>query len=144
VIGRNLAIIAVPVGNPAQVPGVGAFAPDSALNTAICGANSPFGNFAALVLARAGVNPAGVRVAQGCDADAVARIARGELDAALVFRSNVPIPDNVEVINIPEDQNVVVDVRYAPTSEGGTGKSFQDFLASDQAKKVLSQRGFLP
>jgi hypothetical protein len=53
VIGRNLAIIAIPVGNPAPVGGVDAFASDSSLETAICCANGPFGNFAALVVASA-------------------------------------------------------------------------------------------
>jgi molybdate transport system substrate-binding protein len=144
VIGRNLAIIAVPAGNPAQVTGVGAFAPTAGLRTAICGADSPFGNFAALVLARGGVQPDPAQVASGCDADAVARVARGELDAALIFRSFLQIPEGVEVINIPDSQNLVIDVRYAPAINNDGNGSFEAFLASDPAKQVLTRQGFLP
>jgi len=144
VIGRNLAVIAVPAGNPAQVDGVDAFAEDSGLDTAVCGPNSPLGNFAALVLASGGVQPESELVKEGCEADAVARVSRGELDAALFFRSTVAIPENVEIVSIPDDRNIVVDIRYAPTTAGSDGNSFQAYLSSDQAKQILTQRGFLP
>jgi Bacterial extracellular solute-binding protein len=142
-IGRNLAIIAVPAGNPRQVTGVGAFAPDSALNTAVCAADSPFGNFGSIVVARGGVQPDPARVSSGCEADALARVARGELDAALVFRSFLQIPAGVEVVSIPDGQNLVIDVRYAPVA-GNTPGSFQAFLTSNPAKQLLTQQGLLP
>jgi Bacterial extracellular solute-binding protein len=144
VIGRNLAIITVPAGNAPQVTGVIAFAVGSGLDTAMCGADSPFGNFAALVVANGGVQPDLARVSAGCDADAVARVARGELDAALVFRASIPIPDGVEVVTIPDAQNVVIDIRYAPAGDGQEAGSFAQFLLSDPAKQVLAQQGFLP
>jgi hypothetical protein len=144
VIGRNLAIIAVPAGNPSQVTGVDTFAAGSGLDTAMCGADSPFGNFAALVVARGGVQPDPAHATSGCDADAVARVVRGELDAALVFRAFVPIPDGVEVVSIPDDQNLVIEVRYAPVAANASADSFQAFLRSDAAKQVLTQHGFLP
>jgi hypothetical protein len=142
--GRNLAIIAITVGNPAQVGGVVAFASDSSLETAICGANSPFGNFAALVVGFGGVQPDPSRVAEGCEAEAVAREVRRELDAALVFRAFVQIPEEVQVVNIPDDGNLVVNVRYAPAKGDASSDSFEGFLASDAAEQILSQRGFLP
>jgi molybdate transport system substrate-binding protein len=143
-IGRNLAIIAVPAGNPAGVTGVEALAPGSPLDTELCGPNSQVGNFAALVAARGGVHPDPSRIAEGCEADALARVARGELDAALVFRANLPIPDGVEVVNIPDDQNIVIDVSYAPAAGNPDPNSFQSFLATDQAAQVLSKHGLLP
>jgi ABC-type molybdate transport system substrate-binding protein len=144
VIGRNLAIIAVPVGNPAQVTGVDAFAPDSGLETMICGASSPAGNLAATVLSLGGVAADPARIGEGCDTDAAARVARGELDAALVFRGDTPIPQRVEVISIPDDQNLVLDVEYAPATADPSTDSFQGFLESDAATQILSQHGFLP
>jgi hypothetical protein len=144
VIGRNLAIIAVPAGNPSQVTGVDAFARDSVLETAICGAESPVGNFATLVLGRGGVRPDPARVGEGCDADVVARVASGQLDAALLFRGNVPIPEGVEVVNLPDDQNLVIDIRYAPAADDASTDSFQGFLASDAAQQLLTQQGYLP
>jgi hypothetical protein len=143
-IGRNLAIIAVPVGNPAQVTGVDVFASGSGLDTQICGGDSAYGNFGALVVGRAGVQPDVSRVAARCEADALARVARGELDAALLFRGSVPIPEGVEVVSIPDDQNIVIDVRYGPVADEAGDGSFQSFLASDAATQVLSQHGLLP
>jgi Bacterial extracellular solute-binding protein len=144
VIGRNLAIIAVAAGNPAEVTGVDVFADDSDLGTAICGPDSPFGNFGALVVARGGVQPDPARVTQGCEADAVGRVARGELDAALVFRTNVTMPQGVEIVNIPDDENLVIDVRYAPAAADASSDSFQQFLRSEAATMILTQQGFLP
>ena len=146
VIGRNLAIIAVPAGNPGQVTSADAFAPGSALDTAICGADSAYGNLATLVLERMGVTPDPARVGVGCDADAVAQVASGDLDAALVFRSFLEIPEGVEVVNIPEEQNLVIDIRYAPVggTEGSDTDSFAEFLQSDQATQILTHDGLLP
>jgi ABC-type molybdate transport system substrate-binding protein len=144
VIGRQLAIIVVPTGNPAQVTGVGAFAPASGLDTAACGVDTPLGNFAELVLEFGGVRPDPSVVAQGCEADVVARVARGELAAALIFRAFVPIPDGVEVSSIPDDRNIVIDIRYAPATGDADDTSFERFLASGEAERILSRQGFLP
>jgi molybdate transport system substrate-binding protein len=144
VLGRNLAIIVVPEGNPGQVTGVDVFASYAGLSTAICGVDSPYGNFAALVVERGGVKPDPSEVGAGCEADAVARVAGGELDAALVFRNNVQIPDDVEVINIPDDQNLVIDIRYAPVAGEPTDGSFAQFLESDRADQILTEQGLLP
>lgn len=144
VIGRNLAVIVVPAGNPAQVAGVDAFAPDSGLDTMICGTNTPAGNVAARVLSLGGIEPDPSRIGEACDADAVARVTTGEVDAALVFRGNVEIPEGVELVSIPDDQNVVIDVAYAPAASNANADSFQSFLESDAAVQILSQHGFLP
>jgi molybdate transport system substrate-binding protein len=144
VIGRNLAIIVVPAGNPAQVTGVDAFAPDSGLDTMICGANTPAGNVAARILSLGGIDPDPSRIGESCDADAVGRVAAGEVDAALVFRGNVELPDGVEFVSIPDDQNIVIDVAYAPVASDTSADSFQSFLESDAATQILSQHGFLP
>jgi hypothetical protein len=144
VIGRNLAIIAVPAGNAPQVTGVNAFAVGSGLDTAMCGADSPVGNFAVLVVAKGGVQPDLTRVSAGCDADAVARVAGGELDAALVFRASVPLLPGVEVVTIPDAQNVVIDIRYVSTGDGQGANAFAQFLQSDPGKRILTLQGFLP
>jgi hypothetical protein len=143
-IGRNLAIITVPAGNPSEVSGLDAFAEDSGLETAVCGPDSPYGNLAAALLSRANVELDPAQVGSGCEADAVARVARRELAAALVFRNFVQIPADVEVVDIPEDQNIVLDVRYLPASAAPSSGSFEAFLASDSAAQILSGFGFLP
>jgi hypothetical protein len=142
-IGSNRAIIAVPPGNPAQVTGAAAFAADSGLETQICGPNSPFGNLAALVALKAGVQPDPARVAEGCETDAVGRVARGELAAALVFRGQLTLPRGVEVVDIPDDQNLVIGVSYAARAGTGSGE-FEQFLSSDPATLVLAIQGLRP
>jgi molybdate transport system substrate-binding protein len=143
-IGRNLAVIAVPTGNPSQVSGLDAFADDSGLDTAVCGPDSPYGNLAADILMRAAVQLDPAQVGTDCGADAVARVAGGELDAALTFRAFVPIPPEVELVDVPEAQNIVLDIRYSPASGTPTSGSFEEFLTSDAAAQVLSESGFLP
>jgi len=143
-IGRNLAIIAVPTGNPSHVSGLDAFADDSGLDTAVCGPDSPYGNLAAAIVTRAGVDLDPAQVGTDCDADAVTRVAGGELDAALVFRAFVAVPPDVELVDLPEDQNLMLDVRYVPTSGTPSSGSFEAFLASDAAAQVLTELGFLP
>ena len=67
----------------------------------------------------------------------------GSVDAALAFRSYVPILENVEVVNISDDQNILIDTRYTPAADDPGANSFQAVLASDPTKQVLSKRGFL-
>jgi Bacterial extracellular solute-binding protein len=143
-IGRNLAIIAVPADNPGQVRDVTAFSSDSGLDTQVCGIDSPYGNLGSLVLENGGVQPDVAQVSSGCDADALARVASGDLDAALVFRGLVEVPEGVEIVNIPEDQNLVIDISYAPVASDGPASVFGDFLGSDTAKQILTQQGLLP
>ena len=143
-IGRNLAIIAVPAGNPGQVRDVTAFSTDSGLDTQVCGIDGPYGNLGSLVLERGGVQPDLAQVSSGCDADALAGVASGDLDATLVFRGLVEVPNGVEVVNIREDRNLVIDISYAPAASDGGASTFGDFLGSDIAKQILTQQGLLP
>jgi molybdate transport system substrate-binding protein len=143
-LGRTLAIIAVPAGNPGQVTGVAAFAAGSGQETAMCGPDTIFGNFAALVVHLGGVEPDPDRVRSGCAGRAMDRVARGELDAALVFRTAVRIPDGVEVIELPEDQNLIIEIAYARLANSESARAFVRFLGSDPAKLILADEGFLP
>jgi ABC-type molybdate transport system substrate-binding protein len=61
-----------------------------------------------------------------------------------MFRIYVAIPPDVELVDVPEDQNIVLDVRYLPTSGTPSSGSFEEFLASEAAAQVLSELGFLP
>ena len=143
-LGRSLAIIAVPSGNPGQVTGVGAFAAEAGQKTAACGPDTVLGNFAAVVVLLGGVEPDPDRVRAGCAGRAVDRVARGELDAALVFRTAVRIPDGVEVIELPEDQNLIIEIAYAGRANSEDARAFVRFLGSDPAKLILADEGFLP
>jgi ABC-type molybdate transport system substrate-binding protein len=139
VIGRSLAIMAAPADNPAGVTGVTASGAGSGLETRICVGNTSVGNHAVLVLALRRVRLDPRCAAEGCDPEALASVGRGEVDAALAFRSYVPIPENVEVVNIPDDQNIVIHNRYAP-GDDLSADSFRGYLASDPAKEILSEQ----
>jgi hypothetical protein len=142
-IGRTLSVIIVPAGNPAQVGGVDAFAAGAIVSSQACGANSLFGNFAELVIRLGGREPDRGRVGTDCAADAVGRVAEGRLDAALVFRDDAaPLPPNVETVAVPDDQNIIIDVAYAPAGGGRT--AFADWLGSDAARQILTEAGYLP
>jgi ABC-type molybdate transport system substrate-binding protein len=144
VIGRSLAVIVVAAGNPAQVAGVDAFGANSSLNSRACGPEIAYGNFAEAVVRLGGVEADPARLGTGCAAEAVDQVARGELDAALVFRPAVTLPDGVEVIDVPEEQNFVVDVAYALTGDDESAVGFADWLGSDAATQVLTEAGYLP
>jgi hypothetical protein len=142
-VGRTLAVIVVPAGNPAQVGGIDAFAAGATGNTQACGADSPFGNFATLVIRLGGREPDPGRVGTDCAPDAVSRVAEGQLDAALVFRDDAaPLPPGVETVAVPEDQNLIIDVAYAPA--GGRRTAFAEWLGSDAARQILTEVGYLP
>jgi hypothetical protein len=142
-MGRTLAVIAVPQGNPGQVTGVGAFGPDAGLSTAACGPDSPLGNLTAVIIRRGGVQAPVVDTSEQCPADAVADVASGELAAAIFFRHEVELPEGVEVVPIPDDQNLVIDVHYVP-GDDARGNTFGAFLGSEPAEEILTAHGFLP
>jgi DNA-binding transcriptional LysR family regulator len=144
VIGRVLAIIVVPEGNPAQVTGVDAFSMDAGVAARACGPDSSLGNFAEMVVRLGGVEPDPARMGTDCGADAVEQVAQGELDAALVFRNGVTLPSGVEVIELPEDQNVIVDVAYTPSAGDDLAAGFAAWLGSDAATQILTDEGYLP
>jgi molybdate transport system substrate-binding protein len=144
VVGRTLTVIAVPQGNPAQVTGLDAFAAGSGLRTRACGPDTPFGNFAGLVLNRAGVTPEPDTVASGCADEAVNQVAAGELDAALVFRTEADIPDGVETVAVPDEQNLIIEIAHAELADNESTGAFVEFLGTDRAKEVLMAAGYLP
>ena len=142
--GRSLAVIAVPADNPGDVTDLTAFAADSGLSTAVCaGAPGP-GNFGFAVLAKAGVTPDPATVGSGCEAEVLGRLAAGDLDAGLMFRAGLEIPDGVVLRDVPEDQNIVVDFSLGALNDSDLATAFTDFVGSDAAQRILTDSGFLP
>lgn len=142
--GRSLVVIAVPANNPANVSDLQAFASTSGLRTAVCGEDTEFGNFTLSVLDNAGVTPDPNTIGEGCEAEALQQIADGELDAALMFRNDLDLPEGVVLLDIDESQNVVFDVSYVVVGNSSDATGFGEFLTSDTARGILTQRGYLP
>ncbi len=143
--GRNLAVIVTPAGNPEGIEDLTAFAADSGLNVAACGDSTQFGNLAALTLANAGVEAADdvASSEENCEQEALEQVAAGDLDAALVFRSGVEVPDGTEVVEVPEESNTVIEVSYV-LGEGEDAAAFGEFVESDEGQQILEENGYLP
>ena len=142
--GRSLVVIAVHADNPAGVSDLQAFASTSGLRTAVCGEDTEFGNFTLSVLENAGVTPDPNTIGEGCEAEALQQIADGELDTALMFRNDLDLPEGIVLLDIDESQNVVFDVSYVVIGTSSDVTGFGEFLASDTARGILTQRGYLP
>ena len=141
---RNALEIVVPAGNPADVDGLDDFA-DTDLLIGLCAAGVPCGELSREVLADAGVAPA-----QDTDEPDVrsllTKVAAGELDAGIVYRSDVlAAGDEVEGIEIPDDVNVVAEYPIATLTESGAPEvadAFVEFLLSDDGQAILESWGF--
>jgi hypothetical protein len=96
VFGRSPAILAVSTANPHKVTGLTAFAATSGLKTQVCGMKTILGNFTALVLSKNKIKPNPATLAFDCEAKALADVASGKLDAALMFRAGTKLPSGVK------------------------------------------------
>jgi hypothetical protein len=98
-----------------------------------------------LVVRRAGVASDPAAVGTGCEADALARVTAGELDAALAFRGGLEMPRGVEVIDIPDEENLVIHFGSAPLDGVPRARGLlAEFLGAERAKEILTQQGYLP
>jgi ABC-type molybdate transport system substrate-binding protein len=142
--GRNLPIIVVPEGNPGGIEGTEAFASDSGLSTAVCGPETAIGKISVLALGSTGVTPDPATVAAGCEAEVVSQVAAGELDAAFIYRMGTVLPDGVEVVDAPVDDNFVFEITYVVVDESAAADDLIEFIASDTGQEILTENGYLP
>lgn len=100
VFARNQLVIAVEPGNPRNVTGLADLA-RSDVTLALCAEQVPCGRAAAQVLGAAGVTVQPVTFEQDVRA-ALTRVALGEVDAALVYRTDAAASSDVEGVEFPE------------------------------------------
>ena len=135
--------IAVPVGNPAGVAGIGDFA-DPDLLIGLCAEQIPCGVFGRQVLALAGVD-ASADTNESSVLFLLTKIEAGELDAGLVYRTDVASSDLVEGIDLPPEWNV--DAVYpiavlAGSADREGAAAFVEFVRSAEGQAILETRGF--
>lgn len=146
VFARNQAEIAVPAGNPAGVTGLEDFA-DEDLYVGVCTPDAPCGAYAQEIFDNAGVTPS-IDTEEAKVTDVVAKVASGELDAGIVYVTDVLANDEeVDGVAIPEDVNVdaiypIATVAEAPSPDGAA--AFVAYVLSDDGQQVLAYFGFLP
>lgn len=142
----NALEIAVPAGNPAGVDGLEDLARRDLL-IGLCAVEVPCG-----ALGRQVLDDVGVIAAPDTDEPDVrallTKIAVGELDAGIVYRTDVRAAgDDVEGIEIRDEVNVVAEYPIAvldDASDPAAAASFVDFVLSPRGQAILADHGFGP
>jgi molybdate transport system substrate-binding protein len=144
VFTENVLEIAVPAGNPGDVTGLADFAnPD--LTLAVCAAAVPCGAAAAQVFEAAGIAAAPDTEEEDVRA-ALTKVQLGEVDAALVYASDVrSAGTDVEGIEFPEAEDAVNEypiilLTAAPNPDAA--QAFIDRVLSDEGQEALEAAGF--
>jgi len=136
--------LVVPADNPAGVAQLSDLSrPD--VRVALCQADVPCGATAAEVLTLAGVVVTPVTLESDVKA-ALAKVELGEVDAALVYRTDALAADDaVLAIRIPDEDNASTSYPVAvvaASSHQVAAKAFVDFVLSDAGAQALEDAGF--
>jgi molybdate transport system substrate-binding protein len=135
----NTLVIAVPVGNPGEVDGLDALS-DPDLLVGLCAPQVPCGKYARQLLADAGVSAA-VDTEEPDARSLMAKITSGDLDAGLVYRTDVlAAGPTALVVAVPGAAKVPVTY-FAVALAQGAGTEFVDYLQGP-GRKVLTAAGF--
>jgi molybdate transport system substrate-binding protein len=144
VFTENVLEIAVPADNPGAVTGLADFAnPD--LTLAICAAEVPCGAAAAQVFEAAGITAVPDTEEEDVRA-ALTKVELGEVDAALVYASDVQSAGSAVVgIEFPEAEGAINEypicsLAEAPNPEAA--QAFLDLVLSDDGQEALEAAGF--
>lgn len=140
---RNTLVIAVPAGNPQGITGLADLA-ESGVTVALCAEQVPCGRAALAGLAAAGVELVPATLERDVKA-ALAKVELGEVDAALVYRSDVQTATGLDGIEFPESEVAVNEYPIgvlddAPNPTAAT--AFVDYVRSGAGMAVLTGAGF--
>ncbi len=144
VFARNVLEIAIPVGNPAGIKGLEDFA-EPALLIGLCAEPVPCGELGRRVLDNAGVTPA-VDTNEPDVRALLTKIEAGELDAGLVYATDLTGGRAVEGIVIPPDINAIVEYPIAVlrgADDAQAAEAFVSFVMSAPGQRILAGHGFL-
>lgn len=136
--------IAVPPGNPGRVRGLVDFARED-LKIALCAPEVPCGAVSTTAFTLVDVEPRPDTLEPDVKA-ALAKVILGEVDAALVYRTDVEAAGSaVEGIEFPRSEEAVTDYPIvlldgAPNPRGG--RAFVDLVLSREGQAVLTDAGF--
>jgi molybdate transport system substrate-binding protein len=144
VFATNTLELVVPAGDPGGVTGLPDLGRDE-LRIALCDESVPCGAASAELLERQGVTAAPDTLESDVKA-VLTKVALGEVDAALVYRTDVlAAGDAVEGVDVQGAASVVNRYPIAALAEPGdpgTGAEFVDFVTGDVGRAVLAQAGF--
>ena len=144
IFATNTLEIAVPAGNPGGVTGLADLA-DPELTIALCDPAVPCGSAAAELLDAEGV-VASVDTLEEDVKAALTKVALGEVDAALVYRTDVlAAGDEVDGIAVPEAAGVVNRypiARLVDAPNAAAAQAFVDFVLGEVGLEALQDAGF--
>ena len=149
VFARNTLELVVPAGNPAGITGLADLA-DADLRIALCDPTVPCGAASDTLLAQEGVTASPDTLESDVKA-VLTKVVLGEVDAALVYRTDVVAAgDEVEGIEVPGAASVVnrypIAAVGAAAQRGGTnGDAAADFVAfvtGEAGRAALADAGF--
>lgn len=144
VFARNRLEIAVPADNPGNVKGLADFARED-LAIALCAPEVPCGAAAVDALETAGITPSVDTLEQDVKS-ALTKVELGEVDAALVYRTDVRAAgDAVLGIDFPEAAEAVNDYPIAVLADAPNPVAARTFVAlvlSSAAAEALVEAGF--
>ena len=136
---RNELVIAVPAGNPKGISSIADLA-DNDLLLAICDRGVPCGTLAHEAAASAGIDlrpdteEANVRAV-------LAKLLLGEVDAGLVYRSDVVATPLLAIPVSPVHTN---NYPIAAVAGNPDAAAFVEFVLSQEAQQILANHGFAP
>lgn len=146
VFARNQLVIAVPKGNPDGVTGLADLTRPGA-KVALCAEQVPCGAAATRALAEAGVRLTPVTLEQDVKG-ALSKVTLGEVDAALVYRTDVrSAAAKVDGVEFPESARAVNDYPLVVLKEAPNPTAARAFVAhvrSERGRAVLTDAGFQP
>lgn len=142
IFARNRLAIAVAPGNPHRITGPSALA-RRGLVVVVCADEVPCGRRTAEMLSNAGVTIRPASREQSVRA-ALSKVAAGEADAAIVYRTDVlDAGRTVESVKVSDAVNVtseypLVHLRRAPPA----ARTFAQYLLGPDAQRILRRHGF--
>lgn len=155
----NRLIVVLPSSNPARIDRIDQLARPG-VKLVICAATVPAGRYGRDLLGRLEVLPAcgngwSRRVLANVVSEednvraVVGKVALGEADAGIVYRTDVTpsVRRVTRTVSAPDSLNVpaiypIAALRGAPA--GGLGRAFVDYVCSAEGQRILAGYGFLP
>lgn len=143
VFATNQLQIAVPLDNPGGVGGIADLA-DGKLLIGLCASGVPCGDSALAVLNQAGVTAAADTLEPNVRA-LLTKIESGDLDAGIVYVTDVAASESVNGVELPANANVTTAYPIAATTGGANpdgAAAFVAFVLSADGQAILARHGF--
>lgn len=138
VFARNIPVIVVPRGNPAGIKDLKDLTKDGP-KVALCAKEVPCG-----AVSHATAEAAGLKLAPDTEESNVrsvlSKVAAGEVDAGIVYRTDVT--DEVDSIKIPEPESTAYQIA-AIEGAGSRAKDWIELVRGEDGQKALRDAGFI-